>query len=212
MSLSVFCATRAEPHTPPFLSAMRDVADACHGAFVVVADGAEAVHRVEEMSVWPDQIVPAIQGIHQTMEDAIHRCTDDYVFCLDDDECCTHALVDWLTEERYRDADLWDVPRAWLYPDAQHHITGRKHWPNYDLRIGRQSIVSVPRVIHGGWLQGTGMRWPAPFAIEHHKLLIRSLEERVETVARYEAIKVGAGIPKQYVPERYKVDVAEWHR
>ncbi len=210
MSLSVFCATRAEDHVWPFLLDMVTVARRCGGEFVMVADGAVAWDRLTNGD-FPDDVIPAIDGVHRTMERAIQNNTSDYVLVLDDDERCTAGLVEWLASESYLGTDFWDIPRAWLFRDTKHFITSRKHWPNYDLRVGRRILVSVPTVIHHGWMARAGTSAECAHAIEHHKLLIRSLEDRIALVKHYESIKKDAGLPKQYLPELLLVDVAEWN-
>lgn len=210
MSLSVLCATQAEACARPFLAEMRPLAHACGGRFQVVLDRSESYERWTTLGLKGDCVV-AQDGVHQAMQELIGQCASDYALILDDDERCTPALAEWLREGRYEDADFWYIQRAWLYHDTKHYISSAKHWPNPALRIGRPARVHVPRAIHAGWMDGPGTRATAPYAMEHHKLLIRSFEERQATVARYEAIRRDAGMPSHYLPECVMVDVAEWN-
>jgi len=217
MSLSVLCATRAEACVRPFLAEMRPLAQACGGRFQVVLDRSESYERWTTLGLKGDCLVSsdgmylAQDGVHQAMQEMVNECRSDYVLILDDDERCTPALVEWLKTGRYEDADFWYIARAWLYRDTKHYITSAKHWPNPALRIGRSQLVRVPTQIHAGWMDGSGQRSIAPYPLEHHKFLIRSLEERKATVERYEAIREGAGMPGHYLPECVMVDVAEWN-
>lgn len=190
---------------------MAHVADRCGGVFTVVLDGPESHERWWGSGLSARFAVVAGTDRHQTVQAVIRQGTSDYVLMLDDDERCTEGLVNWLATEQYRTADFWYIRRAWLYKDARHYISSPKHWPNPSLRIGRRELITVPTAIHAGWMQGPGTKAEAPFAIEHHKFLIRSLDERKETVAQYEAIRKDAGMPHHYLPECVMVDVAEWH-
>jgi hypothetical protein len=194
----------------PFLAEMRPLAVSCGGWFGVVLDRSESYERWQTLNLIGHCLI-AQDGIHQAMQTLIDSCFSEYVLILDDDERCTPALADWLQDGHYTAADFWSIPRAWLYPDAQHYITSRKHWPNPAIRIGRTTLAHVPHSpLHAGWLDGPGQYAVAPYALEHHKLLLRSLEEREVEVEARERLQVGAGMFKQYLPERLQVDVAEW--
>lgn len=206
----MLCATRAEACVRPFLAEMGPLAKACGGRFGVVLDGAESAERWKQLGLRAYQFV-AEDGVHQAMQQVVSECRTEYILILDDDERCTMRLANWLIGKHYQSAPFWYVPRAWLYQDRHHFISSKKHWPNHALRIGAQEAITVlTGPIHAGWMAGPGAKEICPYAIEHHKLLIRSLAERKDTVAKYEAIKPGAGMPNHYLPECVMVDVAEW--
>lgn len=209
MSLSVLCATRAEAVVRPFLAEMGPLAKACGGRFGVVLDGSESYERWKDLGLSAHTII-AQDGVHLAMQDTVNECPTEYVLILDDDERCPQALSEWLQQRQYETADCWYISRAWLYPDRQHYITSPKHYPNFTARIGRTSGVVVPTQIHAGWIAKFPETAFCPHSLEHHKLLIRTLEERQATVQRYESIKKDAGMPGHYLPECVLVDVAEW--
>lgn len=209
MSLTILCATRADACVQPFLADMVQLASRCHGYFGVVLDGDDALARWQAFHL-PARLLVANGDRHQQMQAMVSTSLTDYVCILDDDERCPSALAAWLEDRQYLAADFWYVSRAWLYPDAQHFITSRKHWPNPSLRVGRRSLITVPTRIHAGWMEGEGTRGTCPHPVEHHKFLLRSLADREAEVAERDALAPGAGMYKQYLPERLMVDVAEW--
>lgn len=202
----------------PFLAEMARLAERCDAQFTVILDGPQSQERWRDSGLHASTVVVSGDGEHtgadtivQTAQTAVREGTSEYVCFIDEDERCADELVTWLAEERYREKDFWHVPRVWLYPDRYHYIRSWKHWPDLQLRIGRRARITIPTDIHVGWMRCQGTLGTAPPAIEHHKCLIRSFEERQATVAEYEARKPGAGMPHVYLPENIMVDVAEWH-
>lgn len=210
MHLSIHCATRGEPHAWPFLSAMADLAQRCAGVFIITADGEEAFDRVIRSGIRVELVNRSEGHLHQIVGDLVAAQRSEYMLCLDDDERCTEKLEHWLVGERYRTQPMWRFPRAWLWQDATHFLAKKPHWPDHQTRLGRTDSVYVPTRIHAGWLRGNHLVSTCPHAIEHHKLLIRTKEDRERAVEEYESIRLGAGKPEYYLPENRETTVGQW--
>lgn len=198
MRLSILCATQGARHAWPFIHEMLECAARCHGELLIVADGHDAWNRVTDSDLPP--AILARGGLHHTMGHVAAACAGEYILFLDDDERCPTGLVKWLESESYSAAPLWKFPRAWLWGDTTHFITTPPHWPDFQRRLGRRDAVVVPTEIHKGWIEAD-TKAMAPFAIEHHKLLLHSRESREALVGKYEAVRPGAGERDFYVPE-----------
>ena len=208
MSLTILCATRGEDRILPFLRHHQQVAQACGATYRIIADGTESFARLADSDLVNTVCLLALEGVHQAMQVAVDAADTDYVCVLDDDETCTPGLIRWLQQRTYKTSHLWSLPRAWLWGNTETFLSGVKHWPDYQTRLSLRVAAYVPMRIHGGWFDGHGTH--CPYAIEHHKLLIRSREEREATVRSYEAVQAGAGMPKQYLPELRPIEAAPW--
>lgn len=208
LPLTILCATRGEPRILPFLADFARLATACGGNLHLVADGEESAARLywsaDALSPQPTITEAPLGRVHTTMQTVVDNLDSDYLFFLDDDERVREPLVNWFVAGHYRAAPAWTFRRAWLWPDVDQYIATESHWPDWQYRLAARPLVTVPTVIHGGWIARNGAKpQVAPSAIEHHKLIIRTRKERQADMARYDAISPGAGsgFHLQYDPD-----------
>jgi hypothetical protein len=189
--LSVLCVTRLEAHALPFLHNLTHLAEACGAECVIAVDGDE--------SVLPDIIkdttkvarVKSAGYVESVLEDAIRFTTGDYILRLDDDERASVAMANWLRHQMYTSADHWSFPRVHLWGDQRHALSTPLLWPDPQTRLSIRAMAGGRSVIHAASPFGLGQM--APCAIEHHKFLVKTLDERREIAARYEARQPGTG-------------------
>ena len=189
MNLSILCITEGRDYGKPFIAEMAKVAENIGCEFVLIEDGSD-VHSAGH--------------IESVLDEAISRCSGEYILRLDDDESLHPDAVGWLRAKGYRVADHWALQRQNLWPDAEHFIANKPLWPDLQTRLSVKAKSGHRSEVHAGSPYGTGR--VAPYPILHHKFLVRSREEREALVQRYENIAAGAG--SQYVmfslPERYE--------
>ncbi len=195
MSLSIFCVTKAEPHAAEFLAAMVRLSRDLGAQLVLGADGPAASRALQlwQMKAPSACIVEvASKGYLESVHDEVlANCTGDYVFRLDDDECCSPALLEWLQKKEYEASSHWKFARAALWGGTDTFIHSPKLYPDPQTRLSIKSLAGGRDHIHAGSPFGAGLECPA--MIEHHSFLIRTLEERRLKAAHYESIKPGAG-------------------
>lgn len=172
MSLSILVVTAGEPYARPFLDELERLA---------VSLDAELV----------EHHAPGAGAIEYVLADALERCTRDYVLRIDDDERCSDDMTAWLAAGVYRAAEVWSFPRAHLYPDAESFVTSPPLWPDLQTRLTVRAKAGGRRRLHEGSPYGAGT--VARVVLEHHKFLVRSLDERQALLERYEALQPGAG-------------------
>lgn len=215
--LAICCATRADAGVQPLLRRMSALAETLRAPLVFVVESTEAAARLADLSLPSFMHCVPGQPCWITMQAALSTLHTEYVFFLDDDESCSPALVEWLAAGHYHFGATWLVPRGWLYHDTEHFIEGSTHWPDFQLRIARRVDIQIPTEIHVGWIPRPRPPAPkaaiCPYAIEHHKLLIRSYPERLADIASYDARSPGAGTnyAPQYIPEHFNIPSVEWH-
>lgn len=189
MTLSILCVTNAEPHAGSFLLRMSRLARLLDAEFVIGLDG-ERAHK-SGFNMWCTKTIN-LNGagyIESVLDEAVNNCAGDFIFRLDDDEAASPALGKWLLSGAYKDADVWCFPRVYLWKDDQHYIP--ELFPDVQTRLTTKGKAGGRNVIHSGSPYGTGRI--APYAIEHHKLLVKTIEERERILDHYETIQVGAG-------------------
>lgn len=190
--LTILCVSAGREWASPFIETMRDHAEQLGANFLRLRDG-EDVHSGGY--------------IESVLDEAVARCETAYVLRLDDDEKISGEMLRWLGQGHYRESEHWAFPRRNLWPDASRYITNPPLWPDLQTRLSVKAKAASRTQIHSGSPFGTGR--VAPVAIEHHKFLVRSEEERRALVERYDAIVPGAGA--QYamfsLPERYEKDL-----
>lgn len=200
MKLTILCVTRAEPHARRFLLEMAALAAALEDAeLVVAADGEDAAHRLrvvtfcEGSTVIADAVrqVRSLGYIESVLDEALGFCRGEYVLRLDDDERCSPAMARWLNGRRYMAAEHWKFPRANLWPTADHVALTPHLWPDHQTRLSVRGKAGGRSLIHSGSPFGGGE--DAGVVIEHHKFLVKSLEERRAIVGRYDRIQPNAG-------------------
>lgn len=191
--LTVLCVTRGEGYALPFLEDMQELAEDIGATLVVAADGNTAFNHLEGLN--PIR-VHSHGYIESVLDEALDHVATEYVLRLDDDERVSYGMYVWLLENHYRDADHWAFPRAHLWPDASRYVTSSPLWPDLQTRLSVKAKAGGRRVVHAGSPYGTGR--VAPCVIEHHKFLVRPIEERRRLVERYEQIQTGAG--REFLP------------
>lgn len=195
MMLSIVCVTKSEPYAIPFLTTMCDLALHLGGQAVLVGDGVEAevslTVRYGDLSHTKIGRVNSKGFIESVLDQALMFCDGQYVLRLDDDEQCSPAMVNWLKEQLYRHAPHWKFPRAHLYGPEKLVMMHPQLWPDHQTRLSIHTMAGGRRWIHCGSPYGGGAE--APVVLEHHKFLIKSLEERRAIAQRYDSIQPGAG-------------------
>jgi hypothetical protein len=141
------------------------------------------------------------------LDQAVAACTRDWIFRIDDDETISPALAEWLGHRYYQALgyDLYAFPRVHFWPDEHHIISNDGVYPDLQTRLGRKNKMYGVNHVHAGNPNGTGA--VVPYALEHHKLICRTLEQRKEIAAHYESIRPGAGTRLEYArsnwPEQF---------
>ena len=199
MSLSIVCVTNdIGRDAGAFVNRMIRLARTLGAEFVLGLDGELA--QKSNMRRFADKVIdlPAHDiPLQETVLDiAIESCAGKYVLRLDDDEVVSPALEDWLKTGAYQNGGLFAFPRVYMCPDGQHVLANEGMWPDLQTRLGLKSLMFGVNSIHAGNPNGTGL--VVPYALEHHKLLVKSYAERKRIADRYEAIKPGAGYSFTY--------------
>ncbi len=179
--LTILCVTEYGQHFPPFIADMAEIAEQLEAAFVL-HDGRGA------------------GCIENVLDEAVASCPDGHILRLDDDERCTPEMRDWLEDGEWQEADHWAFPRLNLYPNADCYITSHNLYPDLQTRMSSKAKSGSRPFVHAGSPFGTGV--VAPCAIEHHKFLVRTYEERLALLERY-----GAG--DHYTPFSVPEDCGE---
>ena len=210
MRLSILCVTRARPNAFPFLERMLDLSYACRNTEVVIAaDGDHARASLGYLDRFAKVAQISTNGfIESGLEEALGHCSGEYVLRLDDDEQVSVAMRDWLLVERYFNSDHWQFMRAWLWKDRSHYICSKPFWPDWQTRLSLKSMSGRRTKIHEGSPYGSGTR--SFVAIEHHKLLLTSVDDRRMLVEHYEDIQAGAGCREFYLPDETNIEIGDW--
>jgi len=187
--LTILCVTRGDDYAIPFLHGMEALAEQIGAEVFIVADGGEAFDRLEDFE--RVGLVCSDGYIESVLDEAVSRCPDGYILRLDDDEQPDAAMVGFLKARAYQCADHWAFPRMNLYPTEDTFITNLGLWPDLQTRLSVKAKSGGRNVIHAGSPYGTG--YVGPGAIEHHKFLVRSFDERMEVLQRYERVAAYAG-------------------
>lgn len=129
--------------------------------------------------------------LEAVLDVAVSSCPGSYILRLDDDEKATPELEQWLAAREFLADDHWAFPRLNLWPGEDSYITSHGLYPDLQTRLSTKAKSGGRHRIHAGSPFGTGR--VAPCAIEHHKFLRRSFDERERLLDRYEALQPGAG-------------------
>ena len=199
MKLSILCVTNNEyAGTEAFIRDMMTAADMLRAEFVLGLDREKA--QTAAFRQCADVVIDLTANTLQedVLDQAIKACSGDWVLRLDDDETISMALFQWLQSDGYIQAgsQLYAFPRVYFYPDVHHFLVNDGVYPDLQTRLGKRDLMTGYNYIHAGNPHGTGT--VAPYAIEHHKLLVRTREEREAIAARYESIRPGAGSRPEY--------------
>jgi len=190
--LTILTVTRAESCVLPLIREARDSAIALGAEYVLVADGDAALEALEPIR--PERSTPKVASagyIESVLDEAIAFCAGPYVLRLDDDELPSTAMLEWLDAGHYAKGEHWKFPRVHLWGDRKTALVTPHLWPDSQTRLSLKNLSGSRRSIHSGSPFGGGDDCPAP--IEHHKFLVKSLEERRAIVERYDGIASGAG-------------------
>ncbi len=164
--LSILCVTEHGDHSPPFIADMAEIAEQLEAAFILY-DGR------------------GVGCIENVLDQAVATCPDGMILRLDDDERCSPEMRDWLEDCAWLEDNHWAFPRLNLYPNEHSYISSVNLYPDLQTRLSVKWKSGGRQQIHAGSPFGTGR--VAPCAIEHHKFLVRSLEERRAILSGYEA-------------------------
>lgn len=215
MNLSILCVTDGGEHAEPFILSMSALALILDAEIVIGLDGERARNAgfgewVKNTIVLPPHDVPLQEMVSDI---AVGACSGDYVLRLDDDEKVSPALRKWLMKGQFTET-TYSFPRVYMYPDKRHILSNEGIYPDLQTRLGRKDMMMGVNHIHAGNPNGAGQIMP--FAIEHHKLIVKSYEQRKAIAERYEAIRPGAGTLPEYarynLPEMFysKFEVKEY--
>ena len=189
--LSILCVTKAENHTPTFLLRMAQAASILHGECVFAADGAEAFARLRGMT---DVVVKPVNSkgyLENVLEEAVRACSGDYILRIDDDEALSPCLMAWLVDGGYKAHDHWKFARAHVWPGDSLCILNPPLWPDHQTGLSVKAKSGGRHTVHAGSPFGGGRL--APAVLEHHKFVVKTVAERREIAARYDAYHPGYG-------------------
>jgi hypothetical protein len=205
MSLSVLCITNGEPHAGVFVWRMYELAERL-GIELILGLDREAAQAAK----YPCHQSINLQAVNlqeDVMDQAVEFCTTDYILRLDDDEVVSPALERWIASGQYAHIGdrIYAFPRVYMWPDDQHILTNDGIYPDLQTRLGKKACMFGVTSVHAGNPNGTGL--VIPYAIEHHKLLVKTWEQRQKIAERYESLRPGAGTAPEYarynLPERF---------
>ncbi len=194
MNLSIVCVTNGEPHALEFAKHFRDMADKLGAELVLGLDGAKA--QASELRTLADVTVN-VNGtgiLESVLDEVLERASGKYILRLDDDEKVSPALFTWLRGSKYLSGNHFAFPRPYLWGDTAHMLADL--YPDLQTRLSVKAKAGGRDAIHCGSPYGTGVI--VPFAIEHHKFLVKSFDERKQIADRYEQERTGAGWSAEY--------------
>lgn len=201
--VTITCITKAEPFAERFLREMVDLARLVRGNTVLVADGHAAQTQIRKWGLPLAGVVQSKGYIESVLDQAISLCREGYILRLDDDEACSSSMCAWLESREFLASGHWKFPRLHLWRNDQTAIINAPLWPDHQTRLSLKAYSGGRTTVHAGSPHGGGT--PAPVAIEHHKFLVKSPEERLEIAKRYDMFREGYGtggmLPFQ-LPER----------
>jgi hypothetical protein len=183
MSLSILCVTKAEPHAVSFLFAMEQLAVQLDAQLVFAADGQEAQDKIGIDTIARVVQVRSAGYLESVLDRALEACTENYVLRLDDDERVSPAMAEWLAARMYESADVWKFPRVHFWGDVKTVLLTSHLFPDHQTRLTTRTKAGGRHHIHAPSPFGGGAL--APVAIEHHKFLVRTVEEREQTAEKW---------------------------
>ena len=210
MTLSILCVTNGKPYSGRFIEQMYADAHEIGATMVLGLDGETAQNAGYPCD---RSINLETTGVLEDVHDkAVEFCSTDWVLRVDDDERISPALLRWLKDGGYIKAKyaLYAFPRVYMWDDDKHILTNDGMWPDLQTRLGLKQFMFGYTYVHAGNPNGTGAI--APYALEHHNLLVKSRSEREAIAKLYESKQPGAGTLPQYakynLPETF-FDVIE---
>lgn len=171
---------------------------------VFVADGMLAY---DALKGWPVKCVSVVSlgYLESTLEYGVQNCDGEYILRLDDDEACSPAMASWLEAKAYEADAHWKFPRMHLWGDTHSVLLTPQLFPDHQTRLSTKAMSGGRHFPHAMSPFGGGAL--APVAIEHHKFLVRSREERERTAAKWHqgGMRVFS-LPEDVVTEGQLVD------
>jgi hypothetical protein len=216
MSLSILCVTNNEhEHVQDFILRMREDADELGAELVLGLDRERAQQATFRALANKALDLTADKLQEDVLDQAVNACTGEWVLRLDDDEAISPALCEWLKSKAYErvGSKTYTFPRIYMYPDKQHYLVNKGIYPDLQTRLGLRTHMTGYNTVHSGNPNGPGKI--VPYALEHHKLLVRDFDSRMEIAKRYESLRKGAGsarelacynLPEKVYPELLYVE------
>lgn len=210
MNLTVLCVTEGYPHARRFLEEHADLADTLGARLVIGADGPAAFDMTR--GVGDSVVLVQSEGsMESILDELLEHCDPGHVLRIDDDEACSPAMVEWLLDRAYEAHDHWSFATASLFPDPDHYIVSPPLWPDPHSRLSIREKSGGRPVLHMPSPHGPGQL--APVVLEHHKFIVRPLEERRARVLRSEKECGSSPYFRIFaVPEDYDVEIAPYVR
>jgi len=177
--LSILTVTKAEHFTGFFLNRMQKLAIAANAEFVIAGDGSDAINRLKKAGYGDEDILVSVKSngtMESVLDSAVRCCSGKYILRLDDDECVSPEMFQWLVREDFTEADHWKFSRAHLWHHEGLYITNAPLWPDHQTRLSVKKKSGGRPVLHVGSPFGGGRL--APVILEHWKFLVKSTEER----------------------------------
>lgn len=209
MNLSIVCVTNNQYNAKPFILRLHSLCTRL-GAELVLGLDREKAQKADWRSLANVTVDLSCDKLQEDeLDKAIEAATRDWVLRIDDDETVSPALESWLFTLGHEKSgyQLYAFPRIHLYPDAWHYVSNPEMLPDLQTRLGKKPLMFGVNRVHAGNPNGTGA--VVPYALEHHKLICRTLEQRKEIAARYETLMPGAGTRMDYArsnwPEQHIV-------
>jgi glycosyl transferase family 2 len=118
---------------------------------VIVVDKSSTDGTAEIAARYADRVitVPWSPTVEETRAFAVAQCTNNWIICLDDDECLSLEAI------RFIQGEL-EAPRADVYGLLQrHYILGAHdeaayYWPEHQTRLFRRGAVTFSSTVHSG--------------------------------------------------------------
>ena len=118
---------------------------------VIVVDKSSTDGTAEIAAKYADRVitVPWSPTVEETRAFAVAQCTNNWILCLDDDECLSPEAI------RFIQAEL-EAPRADVYGLLQRHYILGSHdeaayyWPEHQIRLFRRGAVTFSCTVHNG--------------------------------------------------------------
>lgn len=190
MKLSILCISRLEDCSLRFIRAMDALANVLDAQFVLMADGCAAFNKAAELDI--EALIERVESkgyIESVLDDGVRACNGDYILRLDDDECASPAMVEWLMTGVWAQHDHWEFPRMHLWSDGV--LMAPQLFPDHQTRLSIKSKSGGRHGVHAGSPFGGGET--APCCIEHHKFVIKTRPMRQDVAANYDSYCQGYG-------------------
>ncbi|HVY14129.1 MAG TPA: glycosyltransferase family 2 protein [Rhodopila sp.] len=143
---------------------------------VIVVDKSSTDRTAEIAARYCDRLitVPWTPVVEDTRAFALAQCRNEWILCLDDDECLSQEAAAFIKQEL-------QAPRADIYGIAQRHwILGvhderSYYWPEFQPRLFRRGAVSFVRTVHGGYVFHSDRRYDI---LPEHGVCVQHLSYR----------------------------------